>query len=321
MKKPIIKKKFKITLLVLLLICIFSFVGACTILYSGNYRLSNYKDEVTKYFGIDDSIFDFSTWNEPHTSITQSYSHKLNKNIKDISINSKSANIEIGSTTSDKVEILCSLIGRESKIKKFNDISIINFDENGSSLALNFSNELKNIDRADIKILIPESYNKNLNIQSSNGYINLRDLTLSRLDLNLNYGDIDLQTIKANDANLKTSNGDIQSNDSNINNSDIFANYGHIYVQGFIGNSNIKSNNGNIEINLSKLGKNTNISTKYGEINFDNIKNLNDYQILARSNINGIYHEDKSINDKSFSLGNGKNIVNLNNTNGDIILK
>lgn len=320
MKKPIIKKKFKITLLVLLLICIFSFVGACTILYSGNYRLSNYKDEVTKYFGIDDSIFDFSTWNEPHTSITQSYSHKLNKNIKDISINYKDADIAIENTDSNDIEVNYSLSGRQSKVKEFKD-STIKFKETGDSLELSLPNEFSNIYNISITLLLPKSYTRNLNIKSNNGYVDVRDLTLSRLNLDLNYGDVYLQTIKANDVNLKASNGDIQSNDSNINNSDIFANYGHIYVQGFIGNSNIKSNNGNIEINLSKLGKNTNISTKYGEINFDNIKNLNDYQILARSNINGIYHEDKSINDKSFSLGNGKNIVNLNNTNGDIILK
>ncbi len=320
MKKPIIKKKFKITLLVLLLICIFSFVGACTILYSGNYRLSNYKDEVTKYFGIDASIFDFSTWNEPHTSITQSYSHKLNKNIKDISINYKDADIEIESTDSNNIEVNYSLSGRQSKVKEFKD-STVKFEETGTSLELSLPNEFSNIYNISITLLLPKSYTGNLNIKSNNGYVSLRDLTLSRLNLNLNYGDINLQTIKANDVNLKASNGDIQLNDSSINNSDISVNYGDIYVQGFIGNSNIECNNGSIETILSKLGKNTSISTKYGEINFNNIKNLNDYQILARSNINGIYHEDKSIDDKSFSLGNGKNIVNLNNTNGDIILK
>lgn len=320
MKKPIIKKKFKITLLVLLLVCIFSYISACTILYSGNYRLSNYKDEVTKYFGIDGSIFDFSTWNEPHTSINQSYNHKLNKNIKDININYKSADIEIESTSSNDIEVNYSLSGRQSKVTEFKD-STIKFKETGESLELSLPNDFSNIYNISITLLLPKSYTGNLNIKSSNGYVNLRDLTLSRLNLDLNYGDINLQTIKATDANLKASNGHIQSNDSNINNSDISVNYGDIYVQGFIGNSNIKSNNGNIGTNLSKLGKNTNISTKYGEITFNNIKNLDDYQILAKSNTNDIYHEDRSINDKSFSLGNGKNIVNLSNTNGDIILK
>ncbi|MBY0753844.1 DUF4097 domain-containing protein [Clostridium sardiniense] len=320
MRKPLIKKKFKITLLVLLLVCIFSYIGACTILYSGNYRLSNYKDEVTKYFGIDGSIFDFSTWNEPHTSINQSYNHKLNKNIKDININYKSADIEIESTSSNDIEVNYSLSGRQSKVTEFK-YSTIKFKETGDSLELSLPNDFSNIYNISITLLLPKSYTGNLNIKSSNGYVNLRDLTLSRLNLDLNYGDINLQTIKATDANLKASNGHIQSNDSNINNSDISVNYGDIYVQGFIGNSNIKSNNGNIGTNLSKLGKNTNISTKYGEITFNNIKNLDDYQILAKSNTNGIYHEDRSINDKSFSLGNGKNIVNLSNTNGDIILK
>lgn len=320
MKKPIIKKKFKIILLVLLLVSIFSYVGVCTILYSGNYRLSNYKDEVTNFFEIDESIFDFSTWNEPHTSITQSYSQKLNKNIKDININLESANIEIESTDSNAIELTYSLSGRQRRVEEFKD-STMKFKEADTALELSLPNEFKNIYNISITIVLPKSYTGNLNIKSSNGYVNLRDLTLSRLNLDLNYGDINLQTIKANDANLKASNGKIQSNDSNINNSDISVNYGDIYVQGFIGNSNIKSNNGNIETNLSKLAKNTNISTKYGEIQFNNIKNLNDYQILAQSNINGIYHEDRSINDKSFSLGNGKNIVNLNNNNGDIILK
>ncbi|GAA0070373.1 hypothetical protein UT300003_18960 [Clostridium sardiniense] len=320
MKKPIIKKRFKITLLVLLLVSIFSYVGACTILYSSNYRLSNYKDEVTKYFGIDESIFDFSTWNEPHTSITQSYSQKLNKNIKDININLELANIEIESTDSNDIGLTYSLSGRQRKVEEFKD-STMKFKETGTALELSLPNDFKNIYNISITILLPKSYTGNLNIKSSNGYVNLRDLTLSRLNLDLNYGDINLQTLKANDANLKASNGHIQSNDSNINNSDISVNYGDIYVQGFIGNSNIKSNNGNIETNLSKLGKNTNISTKYGEIQFNNIKNLSDYQILAQSNINGIHYEDRFIDDKSFSLGNGKNIVNLNNNNGDIILK
>lgn len=320
MKKPIIKKKFKITMLVLLLISIFSYVGACLSLYYSNYRLSNYKDEAVKLFGVNGSIFDFSTWFENYSSINQSISKDLTKDIKNINIHSSASIIRVvkNDKNSDKISVEYSLSGPESavnSIKKDN----IEFKKEGDSFNFNLSNLNSNLSSCSITLSIPKNYNNNINLKTNSGSIYVDSVDLKELNANISSGDIDLYNINCNKINIENERGNITCEDIETNSSNFKNKSGNLHINGYLGNTKVKSDNGNIDIKCTKLGENTEINNENGNIYFGELNTLNNFDIIAKTELGTVSSSNSKItNDKKITFGKAKHHVNIKTKRGNI---
>ncbi|MDQ0149478.1 DUF4097 family beta strand repeat-containing protein [Eubacterium multiforme] len=320
MKKPIIKKKFKITMLVLLLVAIFSYIGAFFSLYHSNYRLSNYKDEAVKLFGVNGSVFDFSTWFENHSSTNEFISKDLTKDIKNINIHSNASIIRVvkDDKNSNKISVEYSLSGPESvvnSIKKDN----IKFKKEGDSLNFNLSNLNSNLSSCSITLYIPTNYNNNINLKTNSGSIYVDSVHLNELNTDVDSGNIDLYNINCNKINIKNKYGDITCNNIKTNNSKFENESGNLHINGYLGDSKVKSNNGNIDIKCTKLGENTEINNENGNIYFGDLNTLNNFDIIAKTELGTISSSNSKItNDKKVTFGKGKSHIIIKNKRGNI---
>ena len=320
MKKPLIKKKYKITLLVLLIICIFSYISSVTILYNSGYRLSNYKEEAKKFLGFDSRLFNAETWFENTIATTKQAKYTINKDIDSINIISNNSDIRIYPNNSNELLLEFSISGKESIVKDFNSKEI-KFNKNGGTLTFNTENLDSSIDYNTINISIPKSYNKNLTIKPTLSQISIINLNLNNLNIKGDTSSVELSDIKATNVDVETL-GDISCTNSNFKNSKIKNDNGKIYCNGYFGNSSIECYSGEIDFSFTKLGSSTSISNTHGIINIYNRGNVSDYSLNAKTR-NG---EIIALNDKTFDkkiytkkFGNGKDILSIKSTESGVI--
>lgn len=320
MKKPLIKKKYKITLLVLLIICIVSYISSITILYNSNYKLSNYKEEASEFFGFDSQLFNAETWFENNVTTTKQAKFNLNKDINSINILSSHSDINIYPNDSNELLLEFSISGKESVIKKFNSKDL-KFDKNDGALTFNTANLNLSPDYNTISLSIPKSYNKNLTIKTESSQISIVNFSLNTLNIKGGNSSIELVDTSANNVNIDSM-GNISCTNSNFKTSKIKNDYGKIYCTGYFGTSSIESYSGEIDFSFTKLGSSTNISNDHGIINVYNRGDVSDYSLNARTR-NG---ELISLNDETFDkktyrkkFGNGKNILNIKSAESGVI--
>lgn len=330
MKKPIIPKKMKITLLVLLLISIFSFIGAFTILYNSDYKLSNYKDEVSTLLGIDKDVFDTSTWFEEEVTSTINNKETL-KGITSIEINSyKNSNIRLTSSNNDDNTLFLEYTysGRKSIVEKEKN-SFLKFSKKSGTLILNLDNTNEKLYNMSSKISIPKSFKGSITINPQDSYSG--DLYINNMDissLNVNSSSrIDLNKVTANSLNLQSSNiylnsvksdnvnlssDYIEGTDVDFKSSNIYSN-SSVTLNGYIGDSNVKAF-ADIALTLKDIGKNTTLtSIEHGNISLSPITNFKDFDIVASS-------ENGEIISPRLNISNG-NILTVGKATKHITIK
>ncbi|CUP99553.1 DUF4097 family beta strand repeat-containing protein [Clostridium baratii] len=298
MKKKIIKKKFKITLIVLFLISIFSYISCFVILYNGNYKLSNYKEEFKKVFGsnVSDNLFDFSNWSNSHY-FSDTSGYVINNNIKTLHIKTVSSNISLKSYDSDRFNANYS--GNFSKPNETVSDGFV-FDKKDNTLNIYMNDAEKKIYDGNIEISVPKKFNGNIIIDTISGNINL-------------------DSINASNLNIKSVSSDIKLKDNNISDK-----------------LNINSKSGNISLASLTKYKNANFKTVAGKINIslsNNIDSLNISSISGDVELSGAELMDNvkfdltsksgDINSNHISLekGNRNSKIKVSTISGDIDLK
>ncbi|MGG7325431.1 DUF4097 family beta strand repeat-containing protein [Clostridium baratii] len=276
MKKKIIKKKFKITLLVLLLISIFSYVSCFVVLYNSNYKLSNYKEEFRKVFGSDvsDNLFDFSNWNSSHYfSDTSGYA--IDSNIKTLHIKTVSSNISLKSY--DSSHFNANYSGNSSKPNETVSDGFV-FDKKDTTLNISMNDAEKKIYNGNIEISIPNKFNGNIIIDTVSGNINLDGINASNLT-------------------VKSTSSDVILRDSNISDK-----------------LDITSTSGTISLYSQTKFKNAKFKTVSGDINTDLSNNINSLDITSTSG-DVILSDVNTMNNVKFDLNTTSGDINHNNIN------
>lgn len=297
MKKKIIKKKFKITLLVLLLISIFSYISCFVVLYNSNYKLSNYKEEFKKVFGSDvsDNLFDFSNWRSSnYFSDTSGYA--IDSNIKTLHIKTVSSNISLRSYDSDHFNANYS--GSSSKSNESISNGFI-FDKKDNTLNISMNDAEKKIYNGNIEISIPNKFNGNIIIDTVSGNINLDGINASNLT-------------------VKSTSSDVVLRDSNISDKlDITSTSGTIslYSQTKFKNAKFKTVSGDINTDLSNNINSLDITSTSGDVILSNVSTMNNVKFELNTTSGDINH-----NNINLEKGNGNSKVKVKTLSGDINL-
>ncbi|MGD9964356.1 MAG: DUF4097 domain-containing protein [Candidatus Izemoplasmatales bacterium] len=138
-----------------------------------------------------------------------------------------------------------------------------------------------------------------INLVSSNGRINIKDLTAAKIDVMTSNGDINLENIYTNnEINLSSSNGDIILNNVSANKIDSNTTNGKIDAENITSNNiDLDSSNGRIYLSVtgSKDDYRVSLSTSNGDRVYDGLK-----------------VESGTINTS------GSKVISLNSSNGDV---
>ncbi|MEG1002087.1 DUF4097 family beta strand repeat-containing protein [Clostridium sp.] len=298
MKKPIIKKKFKITLLVLLIVSIVSYVSSFVVLYNGNYRLSNYKEEFKDAFGSYPTVdfFNFSTWGNTHYfSITTG--HENNDNIKTLNINTVSSNIKI---TTDSSNMFNATYSGNSSINHESVSDGFVFNDKEKSLNISMKDSESKIINGDIELSIPNNFNGNIVINTVSGSVKLDDTHCNNLTIKSVSSDINLQnkTTISNELNITSTSGSI-----------------NLYSPLEYKSAKLKTVSGDIDTTLSDKVNSLEISSTSGDVTLDNSNSIanSSFDLNSKS---GIIHSNNTNGNK----GNGNNKIKVSTISGDITL-
>ncbi|MGL4572535.1 MAG: DUF4097 family beta strand repeat-containing protein [Clostridium sp.] len=298
MKKPIIKKKFKITLLVLLIVSIVSYVSSFVVLYNGDYRLSNYKEEFKDVFGSYPTVdfFNFSTWGDSHY-FNNTITHTNDDNIKTVHINTVSSNIRI---TTDRNNLFTATYSGNSSIDGQGASDGFVFNDKEKTLTIGMNDSEKKIFNGDIELSIPSNFKGNIVVNTVSGSTQIDNISCNNLTVKSVSSDIELQnkTMISNELNIYSTSGSID-----------------VYPPVECKVSKLKTVSGDIDAALSNKSTSLESSSTSGDISIDNCTSLSDYSFDLKSK-SGIIHS----NNIELKKGNGDVKINASTISGDINL-
>lgn len=321
-KRKIISNKMKIFMAFLLLSSIICFTTAFIQLYYSDFKIDNYFD-VSQYYnntlnlGMDSNVLngdeiysksidlkDIDTVNinfDNYTTIVQSYP---GDNLS-ISIYSK---YNSSSAQNKQIELLSNSI--DNKVLKVtpsqNILSVNEYRNNISFL-----------------IKIPYSYSNSVNINNSNGNIDLTNLNLKNLNIKSTNSDVLINNLNAESTTISTTSGNIVTNGLNSKELALNTTDGNISSTDNFSNSSISTINGYISALISSNLSNLTINSTSGDVNLSIEKDSN--LTLTYSTINGSLYRDSSDNnsdyvdtDTTLTFGNGSGKVNIKTVHGDL---
>ncbi|VYU60936.1 DUF4097 family beta strand repeat protein [Clostridium tertium] len=321
-KRKIISNKMKIFMAFLLLSSIICFTTAFIQLYYSDFKIDNYFD-VSQYYnntlslGMDSNVLngdeiysksidlkDIDTVNinfDNYTTIVQSYP---GDNLS-ISIYSK---YNSSSAQNKQIELLSNSI--DNKVLKVtpsqNILSVNEYRNNISFL-----------------IKIPYSYSNSVNINNSNGNIDLTNLNLKNLNIKSTNSDVLINNLNAESTTISTTSGNIVTNGLNSKELALNTTDGSISSTDNFSNSSISTINGYISALISSNLSNLTINSTSGDVNLSIEKDSN--LTLTYSTINGSLYRDSSDNnsdyvdtDTTLTFGNGSGKVNIKTVHGDL---
>lgn len=210
------------------------------------------------------------------------------KDINAISIDSDVGNIEFNKSDDDSIRLIISSSYPE-KISVNNINSQLIIKNKNSNDNLSFLGK-KNLE-CSIKFYLPDKTFDSIDISSDYGEINADTLTAQNLDFELDYGDFTAKKISAQTFNAELDYGDFE-------------------INSFEGGFNVESDCGNIEISKAVLTSPSTIESSMGNIDISNIQNVNisGEVSLGNCNINGS-DSDSPVSLKAISdMGN----ININ---------
>ncbi|MCR6513792.1 DUF4097 domain-containing protein [Clostridium sp. LY3-2] len=321
-KKPLIKKKFKFTMLGLLIASIISFLISFTILYSSDYKLSNY----TSYFEeMGYSLNDFLTNGEFSV-----YGFKYNKtgtfdlfkeDVDTINFNSGNYDIHLYPSGDYSLKTYFSAKGLSTD-KNPLDASKWNFKYDKKDKTLNISLDVNidnnfNTDHSNYNIdfYIPTKYKNKIKINSTSGNINIFSNSENNLDLASDSGRISVDSVNEVTATTRSGNIDL---DGHIKKFTVSSDSGNI--TNFASDYNfgkIKSKSG--DVNSSLYAKNSlDIKTESGNITLDTHGDIYPYSISAETKSGNISNSNEDIINSPYRINKGKIKINVNSHSGNI---
>ncbi|MGL5328032.1 MAG: DUF4097 family beta strand repeat-containing protein [Peptostreptococcaceae bacterium] len=227
--------------------------------------------------------------------------------INDININLDVDNVIILSTDEDKISIIekcCETISNKDKLN-------INSSKNSINISRNSNLNLKELDESfkrDVLIYLPKSYKNNLNLNITHGDLTFdSDINLNNIKVTLNTGDITTKnSITSNSFIAQNQTGEIDINSLFANEFDLSLNTGNINISNLSGKGYITTTNGNINCDLYDLLGNLEIYSSNGDINV-NVEKKGDFILNSSCDIGDI-ESDFSNENKSNTSSNLLNI-------------
>lgn len=191
-------------------------------------------------------------------------------NINKINVDFTSSNIVVQTTNEPNMRVVQKSTGNLKDDQKFTitkdgDEVTIKKDNLGSHFNIfNFGN----FDET-IEVYIPKNYNKDLDIESSSGNIQIStEMKLESVSFSASSGNLDLQnSINADDINLKVSSGNISIEDLICKTYNIETSSGNTKVKSISGSGFIKASSGNIKVNYKDISEYSNVSAHSGNVN------------------------------------------------------
>lgn len=308
MKKTLISTNMKIFLLILLVLSIIFYASGCIVLANSGYKLSDYADELniaahnfTSYFNNEGIKFGLN-FNESVTSSEQS----LNEGIDSIEFNLTSQHVQLKNYDGDviKIQIKSNVVLNSAKLPAVE-----------SDNKLIFSSTPDTPNNATISISIPSSFNSkgDIKVTTSNGDIDVSNLSLKSFTLSTASGDVYMSNSNFNYLSINTSVSDVDLN--NVNNKEetkINSTSGYIR---FIGNPsvlNCNTSSSDIDIQVKDILNNTSLSTLSGDISLSLPENCG-YKINYNT-ISGDFNPPST----GLSFGDESSIINLRSASGDM---
>lgn len=319
--KKLISTKMKVFMVFLLITSITCFTTSTVVLYRSNFNLSdyinfdrwnnwyngnfgftyNYNDYNTTF--LDESLADIQNLNMDftgHDVTLEIYSgSNLIINSSNTTIGTISRSIDPSNTTSNSLNVTTS---------------------EGTLTVLPYTMPKQ------LLIKVPSTYNKNINLKTTSGYIDFSNLTLESININGVNSDIYLNNINCKSSNIYTINGDI--NLDNLTSTDLLVDtvVGEIYASNLKSNIDFKTISGDIFAGLTNELTNANIKSTSGSINLKVLENNNfsiDY-----STINGDLEQYSSDfrnynitnNNRNYkiSMGTGAVPISITTVDGDL---
>lgn len=252
-------------------------------------------------------------------------------NINKIDIDADSADVNIVSEERKDIKV---------KFEKAKDSKKVNCDlkvaVNNNSLDIKVSNNKKmfniismgNSEKVTITIYVPKNYNKNLNVDTSLGSIDLKDINLDNVICELGLGSMSITNVQAKNFKCNNKNGKIIANKLYTNSTTINASLGKAILKEFTGALEMDMGNGSADISYVKLSNNVNIKQSLGDVDISLPKNA-EFYLNAEAKLGNLESDfpvtiQGNAKDEDKLEGivkTDKYKVTIKNSNGDINIK
>ncbi|WMJ79846.1 DUF4097 family beta strand repeat-containing protein [Clostridium sp. MB40-C1] len=201
-------------------------------------------------------------------------------NINKIDVDSDSADVNIVSEERKDIKVKFEK-AKDSKKANYN----LNVAVNNNSLDIKASNNKKllniislgDTEKVTITIYLPKNYNKNLNVDTSLGSIDLKDIKLDNVICELGLGSMNITNVQAENFKCNNKNGKIIANKLYTNSTTINASLGKAILKEFTGALEMDMGNGSADISYVKLNNNVNIKQSLGDVDISLPKNAEFY--------------------------------------------
>lgn len=172
-----------------------------------------------------------------------------------------------------------------------------------------------------VNVYLPEAFNYDLKILTSNGKINMADMDqLDHLEVDTSNGTIDLVGINAKQIDLKTSNGTVSISElNNVDILEIYTSNGRINLGNIDANKiDAKTSNGKIIAN-NISAEDIDLDTSNGRIELSVLGQKDDYEVYMDTSNGDLLYDGIKVSQEHFNV-NGVWQIHLDTSNGDIEL-
>lgn len=162
------------------------------------------------------------------------------------------------------------------------------------------------------------STESNVKIDAQNGAILLNKFTCGNLEVDNDYGSVNIDSLKA--ANLKSNmqNGKLAMKDSTIGNSEIQNSYGSIEISGLTsGGASVKCSNGSIWLSGALKGK-TDVHSDYGSVNVETSIPKSKYSYNASSSYGSVSVDGEKAESGMYQSVGAENTLSATTKNGSV---
>lgn len=182
-----------------------------------------------------------------------------------ISVEGSSVDIEIIPEDREDISVVLHTYERGPRLKVSSGKTV--HIEAKSPRAFNISFSMNYAPR--LTIYVPEDYAKDLEIDSSSGDLEIKELNLEELNMELSSGDIQIRKVTFNEGSIESSSGDITLDDVTCDKVNVHSSSGDLKIDDFTGELEGNTSSGDVRIAYKEFNNNLDYSTQSGDITVD----------------------------------------------------
>jgi lia operon protein LiaG len=241
----------------------------------------------------------------------------ITNNIDTIDINVAGIKATIIPENRDDVE--ATLIGKGSLIVK----------ETGNRLVVETKRKMFNwfsfSESRQLKIYIPENYNRNLKIQIGSGNLNFsgQSMKLNKLSLDIGSGNVNMDHIEVKEFTHDGSSGNVDIDTLNTKTGTFDLSSGNLEIEHYAGSLIADVSSGKFSVQMDKLNDPIDIDLSSGDVDLDlpDSANFNLDGEVSSGNISSDFPLSTNKTDNKNlkgTYGSGKNKINISVSSGDV---